>query len=253
MPMISPAARAETARRFLRRHGDRGGTFRYSQSAFDTCERKSAGCSITLLRQKEGLVQHRPRRCPVPFPVTLRAIPQLACRTSAKWTKPLIILLVLLAGLSVYAAGANADSIELISVFTSGGQTNYNYGISTTALTSYAVGDTIQFSSIQMLSGSGDGGALVGFSVSENGNIGLVLFIANTPISLAAGGTYEVLGISSFSQDMGLIHYVSTSDPMFSGYVEGPVALTPEPSSVLLFGSGILTLIGITLRSKRLA
>jgi hypothetical protein len=186
------------------------------------------------------------------FPITLGAISQLASRTSARWAKTLSMLLVLLTGLSVCAARANADSIKLISVTTFAGETEYMYVISTTVPTLYAVDDTITFKNIPMLAGGGEGLALTNFALSTSGNT--ATFIAELPISLAADGTYEFIDIISFSPNMGLIHYVSTSDPAFSGVVEGPgPATTPEPSSILLFGSAILTLMGITLRSKRLA
>jgi hypothetical protein len=156
---------------------------------------------------------------------------------------------------SIKSQQSGGDSIVLISATTSGGETDYVYGISTTVPTLYALGDSITFKNIPMLAGWGAGLALTGFSDSGDEHTGTVIFsVTAAPISLAADETYEFIDIASFSPKMGLIHYVSTSDPAFSGFVEGPVpATTPEPSSILLFGSAILTLIGITLRSKRLA
>jgi PEP-CTERM motif len=190
------------------------------------------------------------------FPVTLKPVFQLASRTGVKWAKALSILLVLLAGLSFCATRANADSITLLSTHESGGLTFYLYDIVTTEATTWSVGEAIDFSGISMLTGFGEAGIpLAGFGLGGLESTGTVEFTDDIPISLAAGTTTGILEFDSSSTTMGLVHYVSTSDPAFSGTVEGPVgtAGVPEPSSILLLGIGLSSLLGMTLLSKRLA
>lgn len=186
---------------------------------------------------------------------TLVPILQLASRRGAKWPKPLRpILLALLVGLSVCATRADAQAdITLLSITETPGNYDYLYGITTTQSTTWTPYEYLEFSGISGLNGWGEAGAtLEGFGLSGDAVTGTVEFTADTTITLAAGSTYGTLDISSSSPTMGLINYTSTSDPMFSGTVEGPVAATPEPSSILLF-TGFLSLIGMALLSKRLA
>lgn len=160
--------------------------------------------------------------------------------------------MILFAACGLFSVPAHADSVTLLSTHLAGGVYFYLYGITTTDDTTWTVGEVLEFSGIGELAGAGEAGVtLEAFGVSLGGAMGTATFTADSPIILASGATYGTLDVDSYSPDVGLIGYSSTSDPTFSGMVEGPVAPTPEIPSFVLLGAGLLALSGIGAFSKR--
>jgi hypothetical protein len=161
--------------------------------------------------------------------------------------------LLILTTLFTVGTPARADSLFLQSITPSGGNVFYNYALDIDPLTSLTFDD-------------GQGITVTGlFGVNNVGVLlpGFTATFTPTTVTLTSTGpsndfpnttsltdAIDAFIISSTSSTVGTVDYsITNSGVSIDGLVGGPVAPVPEPSSLLLLSTGLLT-VAQTVRRK---
>ncbi|HXN65399.1 MAG TPA: PEP-CTERM sorting domain-containing protein [Candidatus Acidoferrales bacterium] len=158
------------------------------------------------------------------------------------WLIPVALLFTALGSTAaladtVIATGPDVTAIDGIVI----AGTTYNLTFTTTALTSYTGAPTgITAVETQLISD------LTGYS-SVDGEIGLILY--NGVSGEDTVGYFGTWGINNGTENFACTPGGASCLAIWANFT--PVA-TPEPSSVLLFGSGLVAFIGLIRRKVRL-
>jgi hypothetical protein len=146
---------------------------------------------------------------------------------------------------------AHADSIVLDSV---SGDT-YTYGIEVAAESSLTIAPGEGYSLTGLFGVTGatslfcSAASFTSTSFTETNTSGLSCSLGNG--LLTATEFPDLFTVTSSSTTEGLVSFDINGDPSSSGTVEGPVAaVTPEPESLVLLGTGLLGVVSMVRRRK---
>ena len=139
---------------------------------------------------------------------------------------------------------AHADSIP----FDSHSGDSFEYGIDVTTSTPFEIGtgQTISFTGLADVTGASVQNPSL-FTINFTSTS--VTFTSQNSIAFSGGNFIGFFTIDS-TASLGSITYTAetANEGILTGSIEGPAAPTPEPSTLALFGTGILGLAGVARR-----